>query len=131
MHTVARCLCLHRIKRVVLWVNNKSRRRCFMKLLLRSGALMLTMLACASLAVGYQVYGAIGEKWNSLGGANGFLGAPLNDETGTPDGRGRYNHFQGGSIYWTQETGAHEVHGMIREKWASMGWERSSLGYPI
>jgi hypothetical protein len=44
---------------------------------------------------------------------------------------GRYNHFQRGSIYWTPSTGAHEVHGSIRTKWASLGWERSVLGYPI
>jgi uncharacterized protein with LGFP repeats len=60
-----------------------------------------------------------------------FLGFPTTDETGTPDGRGRYNHFEGGSIYWTPENGAHEVHGAIRDKWASLGWERSHLGYPV
>ncbi|MEV5732881.1 hypothetical protein [Streptomyces sp. NPDC052292] len=47
----------------------------------------------------------------------------------TPDGVGRYNHFENGSIYWTPETGAWEVHGAIRDKWASMGWERSQVGY--
>src|SRR5919199_153072 len=62
------------------------------------------------------------------GGTRGM--APLTDETGTPDGVGRFNHFAGGSIYWTPETGAHEVHGAIRDKWANMGWERSELGYP-
>ena len=56
---------------------------------------------------------------------------PVNDETATPGGGiGRYNHFQGGSIYWTPATGAHEVHGAIRKLWAGMGWERSFLGYP-
>ena len=76
------------------------------------------------------VYGAIGEKWAQLGGEGGFLGAPVTDETGTPDGVGRYNHFQGGSIYWTPQTGAHEVHGAIRDRWQSMGWETSRLRYP-
>ena len=79
----------------------------------------------------FAVYGAIGEKWAQLGGEGGFLGAPLTDETGTPDGVGRFNHFAGGSIYWTPETGAHAVYGAIRDKWANMGWERSFLGYPI
>ncbi|MBK9317074.1 MAG: hypothetical protein IPM55_22915 [Acidobacteria bacterium] len=40
-----------------------------------------------------------------------------------PDGTGRYNHFENGSIYWTPNTGAHAVAGAIREK---MG--RSRLG---
>jgi len=39
--------------------------------------------------------------------------------------------FQGASIYWTPETGAHEVHGAIRDKWASLGWEGGALRYPI
>src|SRR6185295_11918539 len=77
------------------------------------------------------VIGAIRDKWIQLGGATSFLGEPLTDETSTPDGVGRYNHFQGGSIYWTPATGAHEVHGAIRDKWESMGWERSWLGYPV
>ena len=55
----------------------------------------------------------------------------MTDETVTPDGVGRYNHFQNGSIYWTAITGAHEVHGAIRDRWAALGWERSMLGYPV
>jgi uncharacterized protein with LGFP repeats len=76
------------------------------------------------------VYGAIGEKWAQLGGEGSFLGLPLTDETATPDGVGRYNHFQGGSIYWTPQTGAHEVHGAIRDLWARTGWEGGRLRYP-
>lgn len=36
-----------------------------------------------------------------------------------------------GSIYWTPATGAHEVHGPIRAKWAELNWEKGSLGYPV
>lgn len=79
----------------------------------------------------YEVQGDIRAEWMALGGVNSFLGYPVTDETGTPDGIGRYNHFQGGSIYWSPSTGAHEVHGLIRDKWASMGWEQSFLGYPL
>ena len=78
-----------------------------------------------------EVIGAIRDKWIQLGGASSFLGPPLTDETTTPDGIGRFNHFQGGSIYWTPSTGAYSVKGIIRDKWASMGWERSLLGYPL
>lgn len=79
----------------------------------------------------HEVHGAIRVCYARLGGSGGFLGYPLTDETGTPDGVGRYNHFEGGSIYWTPATDAHEAHGAIRELWASMGWERSYLGYPV
>jgi hypothetical protein len=62
---------------------------------------------------------------------NATYGVPTTDETGTPDGAGRYNHFEGGgSIYWTNATGAHLVYGSIKTLWASMNWERSYLGYP-
>lgn len=36
----------------------------------------ILIFAWSSIAVSYQVYGEIGKKWNSLGGINGFLGAP-------------------------------------------------------
>ena len=75
--------------------------------------------------------GAIRDKWLELGGEKGFLGQPQTNELKTHDGMGRYNHFQGGSIYWTKATGAHEVHGAIRDKWVSLGSERSFLGYPV
>jgi uncharacterized protein with LGFP repeats len=79
----------------------------------------------------HEVHGAIRVKWAQLGGEGGFLGFPTTDETGTPDGVGRFNHFQGGSIYWTPETGPHEVHGDIRAEWAKRGWETGRLGYPV
>ena len=74
---------------------------------------------------------AILQKWEDLGGATGFLGAPQTDEQTCPDGRGRYIHFAGGSIYWTPETGAHVIYGYIHQKWSSLGWETCEfLGYP-
>jgi LGFP repeat len=79
----------------------------------------------------HEVHGDIRLAWQRLGTASGLLGYPLGNETGTPDGMGRYNHFQGGSIYWTPTTGAHEVHGDIRRRWADLGWETSFVGYPI
>src|SRR5690606_30198499 len=78
----------------------------------------------------FEVHGAIREKWAELGWEAGLLGYPLTDELKTPDGGGRFNHFQNGSIYWTPQTGAHEVHGAIRDKWAETGWEAGPLGYP-
>jgi hypothetical protein len=79
----------------------------------------------------FEVYGAILDKYLSLGGPSSFLGLPTTHETGTPDGVGRYNHFQGGSIYWTPTTGAHEVHGAILDRWARTGREQGYLGYPV
>jgi hypothetical protein len=90
------------------------------------GAIYWTAATCA-----HEVHGGIFGEWQATGLPQGFLGYPTINETPTPDGLGRYNHFQHGSIYWTPTTGAHEVHGLIRDKWASLGWERSALGYPV
>lgn len=79
----------------------------------------------------HEVHGDIRAKYNALGGPNGALGLPTTDETGTPDGVGRYNHFSGGSIYWTPTTGPMMVRGAVRDLWASGGWERGPLGYPV
>ncbi|MFJ8085727.1 LGFP repeat-containing protein [Streptomyces sp. NPDC096205] len=79
----------------------------------------------------HEVHGDIRLKYAQLRGSSGFLGYPATDELGCPDGVGRFNHFEGGSIYWTPQTGSHEVHGAIRDKWASMGWETCYLGYPV
>ncbi len=80
----------------------------------------------------HEIHGSIRDKWSVLGWER-YFGYPTTDESTTPDGIGRYNHFDGGgSIYWTPSTGAHEIHGPIRDKWASLGWETNpALGYPI
>lgn len=71
---------------------------------------------CWSRATGANVVGGgIGIKWVSLEAQRGMLGYPLTHELTTPDGVGRYNVFQHGSIYWTPATDAHEVHGAIHE----------------
>jgi hypothetical protein len=84
----------------------------------------------------HLVYGSIGARWLAIGREQ--FGYPINDESGCPDGVGRFNHFRaeqlGGhpeaSIYWTPQTGAQEVYGAIRGKWIESGWEGGALGYP-
>ncbi len=78
-----------------------------------------------------EVLGAIRDKWEELGWEQGLLGYPITGEVRTPDGAGFYQHFQRGSIYWHPQTGAHEVHGQIRDYWEGQGWERGPLGYPV
>jgi glucose/arabinose dehydrogenase len=78
----------------------------------------------------HGVRGGIFTKWSALGRERGFLRYPTTDERPTSDGVGRFNDFQGGSIFWSRATGAHEVHGGIRTRWRSLGAERGYLGYP-
>src|SRR5664280_2613605 len=79
----------------------------------------------------HEVHGAIVGDYRTVGGPGSLLGFPLTDETGTPDGVGRFNHFTGGSVYWTPVTGAHEVHGTILEQFVGFGGVPSLLGYPV
>lgn len=78
----------------------------------------------------HEVHGAILAEYAALGYERSRLGLPVTNETPTPDGLGRYELFEHGSIYWTPITGAHEVLGSILAKWASIGYERSVLSYP-
>lgn len=84
----------------------------------------------------HEVHGPIAEKYLALGGHERF-GPPTTDQTVTPDGRGRFNHFLGtpytraASVYWTPRTGANAVWGEVRKRWAAMKWERGPLGYPV
>jgi hypothetical protein len=73
-----------------------------------------------------------------IGGPEHY-GYPLSDEWVTPSGRGYGQHFRAvhlpgtpeASIYWTPSTGAHEVYGAIRAKWAEWNWEKGYLGFPV
>jgi uncharacterized protein with LGFP repeats len=71
------------------------------------------------------------DAWSLTGWERGPLGYPTTDVAATPDGLGRYQHFQGGSLYWTRATGAHAVRGPVRDAWARSGWETGVLGYPL
>ena len=84
---------------------------------------------------GHEVHGAIRDHWQALGGADGFLGYPLTDETlvlDTGTEIGRMNLFQGGSIYWSPASGAWEVHGDLRRAWLERyGGPTGALGWPV
>jgi uncharacterized protein with LGFP repeats len=73
---------------------------------------------------------AIGAKYRHLGGPGGCLGKLIIDVTVCPDRVGYCSHYEGGSIYFSPQTGAHEVRGAIRDRWLALGAERSFLGYP-
>ncbi|EOO24985.1 hypothetical protein IIU_06558 [Bacillus cereus VD133] len=79
----------------------------------------------------HEIHGDIRGYWEYLQGKAGqYLGLPRTDETVTPDGEGRYNHFDNGSIYWKNGIGPHWIHGEILKRWSYLGYERSYLGYP-
>ncbi|HEY3260344.1 MAG TPA: PQQ-dependent sugar dehydrogenase [Pseudonocardiaceae bacterium] len=77
-----------------------------------------------------EVHGGIAAAFEAHNAEVGF-GVPITEESGSPDGRGRFNDFAGGkSIYWTPQTGAHTILGGIRTKWRTVGAEQGYVGYP-
>ncbi|GAB7192233.1 hypothetical protein NUM3379_29420 [Kineococcus sp. NUM-3379] len=76
-----------------------------------------------------SVRGAIRDRWGALGWETSALRFPVTDEFAVRGGAGQ--HFQGGSVYWSPATGAHEVRGAIRDAWARLGWETGPLGFPV
>ncbi|MFB7470313.1 LGFP repeat-containing protein [Kitasatospora sp. NPDC056184] len=78
----------------------------------------------------YEVCGAIREKYDELGGPNGFLLYPTSDELTNPDGQGKRSVFQNGPIYWSPAGGAHPVVNHFFAAWQRNGWEAGPLGYP-
>jgi hypothetical protein len=51
----------------------------------------------------FEVHGAIGQLYQSLGGTNSWLGFPVSDEYSVPGGR--RSDFEGGYIFWDAKTG--------------------------
>src|SRR5262245_47918017 len=77
-----------------------------------------------------QGINAIYEKYSALGNSAGFLGNPASDPSATSPMPGVFQHFDGGSIYWSPTTEAHEVHGAIRDKWRAYGLAQG-YGFPL
>jgi uncharacterized protein with LGFP repeats len=83
-------------------------------------------------ATGARMLGAaFTATYLKAGGPAGALGFPINrDEAPTADGRGRYARFQRGFIHFSAADGAHETHGAIADRYAQLGYETGTLGYP-
>ncbi|GAB3622023.1 hypothetical protein GCM10027418_01050 [Mariniluteicoccus endophyticus] len=74
------------------------------------------------------VRGAIFSRWGAQGWEWGPVGYPTTGEFCGLPGGGCGQHFEHGSIYWHHE--ARVVEGALRDRWASLGWERGFLAYP-
>jgi uncharacterized protein with LGFP repeats len=73
----------------------------------------------------------IDAAYAASGGSGGPLGSPTAAmRCGLRDG-GCFVHYERGSIYWSKGTGARSVMHSARDRWAALGWENGSLGYPL
>lgn len=75
--------------------------------------------------------GPVREAWWRAGGTAGILGYPTRSEAAVGDGVGTFAEFEGrGSILATASTGAHVIHGTVRDYWYGRGGV-NGLGYPV
>ncbi|WP_197381113.1 LGFP repeat-containing protein [Mycolicibacterium mengxianglii] len=84
----------------------------------------------------HSVFGAILEKYRSLGGpGDGDLGFPTIDESPgrvSPDSRNvTFSAPDSPVIFWTPETGAWVVRGVINSAWDKLGGSAGPLGVPV
>jgi uncharacterized protein with LGFP repeats len=70
----------------------------------------------------------IQDGWATSGWEEGPLGYPLGDLFESDGGFAQ--EFEGGAVYWSEETGSHGVASPIFERWATAGYEGGALGYP-
>ncbi|MDR0959059.1 MAG: N-acetylmuramoyl-L-alanine amidase [Propionibacteriaceae bacterium] len=82
----------------------------------------------------YRLHGAIGTTYEADQGPQSYLGYPVSEEVPVRDGArnmiGVHQDFQGGRIYWSDETGAHHIHGGILVRYLALGGAPSYLGFP-
>jgi uncharacterized protein with LGFP repeats len=79
-------------------------------------------------AVGARmVRGEILKRWQQSGAASGTLGLPTGDDTLVANGS--MTSFQGGTVYWSQGTGARVVKGAILNRYQAMGGP-GNFGFP-
>lgn len=76
-----------------------------------------------------EVMGAIGAKYDALGGAAFGIGLPTTGEADITGGR--VSNFSAGAILWSDTTGAHEVHGAILDRYRALGGPAGELGMPV
>lgn len=71
---------------------------------------------------------AIEDRYNSDEELRAMLGPATGPEYSVADGR--VKNYKWGSLYWSEATGVHEVHGAIRTRYRELGGPAGKLGFP-
>ena len=78
----------------------------------------------------WENYGKIRQRYSELGYEHGKMGLPLSGYFNTIN-NGRAQKYQNGFIIGSESTGYWESIGLIREKYAQLGYEHGKMGLPI
>ena len=76
------------------------------------------------------VYGDIYKKYKTLNRWDGVLGLPTTSELKLTSGKGQYNGFKGGQIYYSTATGSQAFWGKVEKLYAATGYDTGWLGLP-
>jgi uncharacterized protein with LGFP repeats len=79
----------------------------------------------------HAVRGVILDAWAKQKWEQGALGYPTTEMACNLPDNGCYQKFQGGSIHWSADSGAHPVPGPLLKAWGGVGYERGDYGYPV
>ncbi|MGY1652637.1 reprolysin-like metallopeptidase [Geodermatophilus sp. SYSU D01119] len=78
----------------------------------------------------HAVLPPVWDRWAASGWEFGSLGYPTSDMGCELADDGCYQHFQGGTVMWSPDSGAWAVSGGLRDGWFANGSEAGFLGYP-
>ncbi|MEI7689564.1 MAG: lysozyme M1, partial [Candidatus Saccharibacteria bacterium] len=61
----------------------------------------------------------------------GVMGYPTGPVITTSDSKTSWQSYQNGYIIWGDNSGAWESKGAIRDRWAQLGYQNGTAGFPI
>ncbi len=71
----------------------------------------------------------INDRYATFGGDSSLLGSPVGEAVDVPGGAER--DYEGGSIFYSKDTGAHVMYGVILDRYKALGGPGTSgLGFP-
>ena len=90
-----------------------------------------TMLATPQIAFAApstEAVDAIDNRYSTFGGEGSLLGPAISEAEDVKGGAKR--EYQGGTIYYSKDSGAHVMYGQILERYKALGGPDSGLGFP-
>ena len=90
-----------------------------------------TMLATPTIAFAApstEAVNAINDRYSTFGGEGSLLGPAIGEAEDVQGGVKR--EYQGGTIYYSKDSGAHVMYGQILERYKALGGPTSGLGFP-
>ena len=89
---------------------------------------LLVSAPIVSAAPSSDAVSTINDRYAAFGGEGSLLGSPTGEAVDVPGGAER--DYQGGSIFYSKDTGAHVMYGAILDRYMALGGPSSELGFP-